>query len=303
MKTEIAKFLTEKGFSVKDDKFFATIKGYHFNGSFKENSYFTPLTLHVSFFATRIQQQTIASALSVTLGKQISVVATDYGMKFIYNNMSVKELLRILPFSLDYIPDVLAKEGALDCRYCPICGTELKPEEQRLLSVDGIFVALDEHCRANYAVTEVSAETQSDIPNNYAKGIVGALAGSLIGAVITFFATMYIGLSFIISIVSLLLATALYKKMGGKPNNVMIAVSGCFTVVFQLLACLAAYVIAAHDAFGQTSDIWQSFMAAMMIQEFSAAFYLGFILNLLFSIGSIVVYLFIYKRKKSRSVL
>lgn len=182
MKTEIAKFLTEKGFSVKDGKFFATIKGYHFNGSFKENSYFTPLTLHVSFFATRIQQQTIASALSVTLGKQISVVATDYGMKFIYNNMSVKELLRILPFSLDYIPDVLAKEGALDCRYCPICGTELKPEEQRLLSVDGIFVALDEHCRANYAATEVSAETQSDIPNNYAKGIVGALAGSLIGA-------------------------------------------------------------------------------------------------------------------------
>lgn len=83
------------------------------------------------------------------------------------------------------------------------------------------------------------------MPNNYAKGFLGALLGALVGVTI-FVILFFLGfISALSAFVAVLLGAYLYKKLGGKPNKAMVAIVSLTSLVSLVLALFLLYVLAA----------------------------------------------------------
>ena len=148
----------------------------------------------------------------------------------------------------DVLNKVLETLDALEApkkEICPSTGVELTPDNSKKVSVgdQGVMVTLTNEAieSFNSLVNQVNEE-YTKAPNNYFKGFCGILLGAIAGVIATLIFYEIGVVSALSSILSIFLGIFLYKKFGGKPNGVMIAMSLVTTIVFILGFILYIYV-------------------------------------------------------------
>ena len=302
MNNKVLDCLSHNGFILNKNRAFATIDGYHFNAVFS-GGIMPVLKLRVSFFATLQQQQFIQTTLTNSRIKGMQTSLTDYGIEITFAGGNAAVISSLLPSVLTFVTATCKNYGALNCNYCPVCGVELSSDEQRVVEVEGNYIALDNKCidRINDVLAKKYHLGNSQ-PNNYGKGFLGALLGALIGAVVAIGSFFTDTLPVLAAVLSVCLGMIFYKKFKAKQNNVMFVMVGCLTMVFQTVASVFSFMISAHltilEMGGQTEGMWQSFAQCMLLRQFSNLFYISLMISIVTSAICIFVAFFMERKKQ-----
>lgn len=296
--------LSHNGFVLNKNRAFATIDGYHFNAMYS-GGLSSVLKLHVSFFATFEQQRLIKMTLqnSGIHGTQINL--TDFGAEIVLSGMSATTLSSLIPAVLTFVTTTLKNYKALNCNYCPVCGAELSPEEQRLVKVQENYIALDDKCidRLN-EILDKKYNLANQSPN-YGKGFLGALLGAFIGGLVGLGSSFLGGIPLVAVILSVVLGMFFYKKFNARQNNVMFVMVGCLTFVFQVVATVISFMLSALIAvktMGGSSNMWEGFVQCMMLPEFARLFYISLIVTIVITALCIFLAFFTERKKQPKLI-
>ena len=303
MNKHFAAFFAERGLTVTGNRAYGVINGYETN--IVLNSLGTvPYFHHISFFATDEQKRNMAAALRSAALKFFTPQFTPYGFAFGMNDLTIKRLLKRLPSVYEYLYGLIAANGGLGAGYCPVCGNKLNLSDCKVCDIDHLSIRLDSGCIQN--INAVISEENKDFenaPNNYGKGLFGAVLGGLAGAVCSVLLYLVGFVSALSSMVSVLLGAFLYQKFEGKPNKAMIVIVAVTTLIFMEATVLGIYItvagIAARSA-GHVMSALDAFRLCMTEGEFARAFYLDLVLALIFAAVGIGVEVTVLARKIKR---
>lgn len=291
MNKKIKSYFEGLGIKVQNNVGYGNLKGFEVNIAYAALDNVAPLKMHVSFYASDETKRLITNDLR-NLKLKFFTYATDlYGITLGFNGLTYKTLINKMPEMLDKIFDVFAKNEVKGLGYCPVCGEEL-PEDSKKYLIDWSSITIDSNCVGNLnQVIEAENKDFNEAPNNYLKGTFGALLGALVGA-IAFFILFYLGyVSAITSLIAILLGTYLYKKLGGKPNVVMVVIVSITSIASMLLTVWGLYVLISQVLvieYGFTSTGIQAFKDMMTISDFSSEFLYNFGMTVLFTVLGVV---------------
>ncbi len=229
---------------------------------------------------------------------------SNHSLVIMLNGFTLKSVIKKLDENLDRIFDCLVNNNLKDSLYCPYCGKLL--EENKKSGMDGnLFVTVHPECLNQINDRIEKAETEfKNAPNNYGKGIFGAVLGGLVGLVVAFIFFLMGLISAISSFVSIALGAFLYKKLGGKPNVVMIISTICVTLLFMLGGIYFLYVFAANDLViqeGISTGTLSPFAYCMQYYNgFSGEFSYNIIMTLVFTAIASICEIFVLRKSIQR---
>lgn len=302
MNKKFSKFFSNYGMTINGNCAYGIVNGYETNANVAMLDGMAPLRMHISFYATPEQHQSIEAAIK-SIPKPLMMEFSTYGISLGFNALTVNILLKRLPGILDSVYEILSSNGALNSAYCPVCGSPMG-EETKKCNIDGLIVTIDNDCvnKINMAINAENQDFQA-APNNYFKGFLGALIGGLVGSAISV-AFYAIGLiSAISAFVSILLGTFLYQKFKGKPNKVMIIMVTLTTIVLLEATIPVIYIVAAGMAAaaeGLSMTALEAFSLLMEVDEFAIGFYSDLAMVFLFTIIGVVVEISYLSKKIKR---
>ena len=134
--------------------------------------------------------------------------------------------------------------------YCSMCG-ELLGDDKKIIELDNLRTYVHSGCHEKYKEKIIKAKESEDMkPNNYGKGVLGAVLGALLGCVI--WGIMYfMGLfSAMGGIVVAMMSSLVYDALKGKKNNGKIIIVG---IVSLVLIIVTSYVLILIELGMQTS--------------------------------------------------
>lgn len=292
MNKKIKLYLEGLGLKIEGNNAHGTLKGYEVSANVDIFDKVSPLQFHVSFNATDETKRLISKDLRELKLKYFNFGTDIYGISLGFNDpLTVGKLLKRMPEMLNSIFQVFEKYEVKGLGYCPICGEQLV-EEAKKYRIDWSLITLDSKCVANLNdVIEAENEDFDKAPNNYIPGTIGALIGALVG-VIAFIVLFFIGyVTALTSLIAILLGTYLYKKLGGKPNFIMVVIVSITSIVSMLLAVWGIYVLAAQALvfeYGFNSTGIQAFLDMMSVSDFSAEFLSNFFMTFVFTILGVI---------------
>lgn len=279
------------GMEINGNNAYGSMNGYEVNGWIRMLDNKTPFMLHISFYANDDTKRVILNEIRDLKIKYLNITSDIYGMSLGLNDITVGKLIQRLPEIMNQIFEVLNKNEVLGIGYCPVCGNELGVEGQKY-KVSGIWITLDQNCVQNLNA-QINMENQdyNDAPNNYARGVIGALIGAFVG-VVSYIVIFLLGfISALSAFISIALGTFLYKKLGGKPNKMMIVIVSTISVVAMLLTVFVLYYIVAialAPDYGFSSTGLKAFTDMMSINDFSGEFIANLVMTALFSVLGVV---------------
>ena len=275
MNKKFTEYFTGLGFNIIGNNAYGEINGYSVSADVKMLDNKAPLKLHIALYASAETKLDIIYDIIGLRIKYLSYEANAYGILLGLNDVTVGALLKKMPNIIENIFAVFTKHNALGIGYCPLCGNEVSLESKKY-HIDWALIQMDENCVAN--LNEVINEENKDFneqPNNYIKGTVGALIGAVVGA-IAYIVLFYIGfISALTAFVSVFLGAYLYKKLGGKPNKVMVLIVAVVSILSMLYTVYWLYLAAANvlaPEYGFSSEGLAAFIDMMSVQEFSSEF-------------------------------
>lgn len=289
-KAELA--LTERGMTVKGNSAYGIVQGYETNAAFTlysssyNNGFFKT---HITLYASEEEKREILCKLEGLNEKYFDTTATPYGILFSLGGTTIFSFLKRLGDVFDKVFEVIVASGAKGYGYCPICGKEIGTEDSLKHNVDGFVLSIDDECLAkvNNLISEENKCFES-LPNNYHKGILGALIGGIVGGLVAFLIAQIGYIAAISSIVAILLGSFLYQKFGGKPTKGMIAIVAVVSLVCMLASDLIVYTVAAGAAAKEADVAMSGFEALLYLlgesKEFATGFYLDLLYTFLFSL-------------------
>ncbi|MCM1290161.1 MAG: hypothetical protein NC132_05395 [Corallococcus sp.] len=285
MNKKLAAYLTERGLTVDKNRAYGVFNGFETNVEYRVFDNVTPLYLHFSCYTTDEQKRTVQQELNAAAVKYLKFAFSPYGLELGLNDLTLGKLLKRLDEILNKVCASLKDNGALGVGYCPVCGNALNFDQSKKCTVNGITVSIDNDCVDNIN-TLISAENKDfeEAPNNYLRGFLGAFIGGLVGVgvAVGFYAAGFI--SAISAFVAIFLGEFLYRKLGGKPNKMMVVILSVTTFVMMMLAVVAIYLVAAAIGAEKVGmDTFAYFKLCMQDEEISAAFTRELILTALFS--------------------
>ncbi len=137
----------------------------------------------------------------------------------------------------------LEEIGALDKKYCPVCGDEIVILETAFC--DGFQIGIDQKCKQVLMQKMIYEEQQfKSKPNNYLMGALGAGLFALIGAVI--WVILGVATNSIFGYIAILVAFLAgfgYNKFGGKNDKMKIIIPAIVTVVILLISLFIIYYV------------------------------------------------------------
>lgn len=225
---------------------------YGFINDYEVNVFEGPMTNGpIFFFSTYLND--VKKQLFVTQIKQrkLSMVQANYfefGVFVIIGAMSGKGFAKKYDEVMGIILSTLESLEAPKKDICPLTGVELDEENSNINYLNnGVKIKMTHEALndINKKIEQVN-EDFVNAPNNYLRGFLGILLGALTGLVISIILN-YLGfVSSVSSIVSIFFGIFLYKKFGGKPNGVMIAMSLITTLIFMVGFVLIIYMLFAN---------------------------------------------------------
>lgn len=289
MNKKIKEYFTNKGLTINKETGYGVIKGYETNLICMPYSQ-APVMLHISTYVTDEVKPKIISVINNMNVKMLNASFTPYGLLIGLNDITIKKLLNRLDNILDSIYAILIDYEALPKEYCPLCGGILK-ENAKTYNIEGMSIMLDPDCveKVNLAIEQENKDFEK-APNNYLRGFLGTLVGAIVGAMSFIVLYMMGFISAISAFVSILLGAYLYKKLGGKPNKMMIVFTAVTTLVVLLLTVFVLYIVAAKGLVtenGFTSTGFKAFTDMMTVKEFKSGFTRDMLMTVLFTLVGI----------------
>ena len=310
MNKKLAAFYADRGLTVSGNRAYGILGGYEVNAEvvgvgFNYSSNM-PFRLNFSFYATDEQRRNMETEIRSAGLVRCKCMFTQYGLSAEMSDFTIGKFVDRLPGIIDTLTGIISQNGGLAAEYCPVCGNAFA-DNKKECSVDGRRICLDADCVEKLnAVIDAENKEFDRAPNNYLRGFLGALIGGVAGAavaVLLYFAGFYSSLS---AIVSLVVGTFLYRKLGGKPNKIMIVIVAATTVVCMVLSVFLIYLIAAGVAAhneGLSISAMEAFKIVMQDSEVSRQFGIDMAMILLFSVIGIVLQVVgmsqMVKRKKA----
>ncbi len=280
-------FFQNYGMEIQGNQAYGTMNGFEASANVQVINNSTPLSMHIAFYATEETKRIISNEIRELKIKHLTFSTDSFGISLGLSDLTINRLIARLSDVLNQITEVLKKNNVVGSGYCPVCGDALEIENSKKYNIDGVLITLDSKCVENLNAT-IQAENQDfkEAPNHYALGFVGAVLGAIVG-VISYIILFFIGyISAISSIISILLGAFLYKKLGGKPNKVMIVIVSTVSIASMLLVVFALYLLAAiglAPEYGYTSTGFNAFLDMMNESDFSSEFIANFAMTILFS--------------------
>ena len=297
MNKKLAEFCTSKGMAVNGMQAYGVINEYEvnvkeLNVNQASNSGEYPYQFHFSFYATDDQKRIMNNALDDAKIKRCQFHFTEYGLYVALTDFTLGKLIERLPSLFELFISTISNNGGLTRQYCPMCGKEFCDNKQEL-KLDGFSIGIDSDCKDSInAAIEAENKAFEEAPNNYLKGVCGALVGGVIGIVVAIILFNMGFYSSIAAIVSIVVGTLLYKKFGGKPTKMMIVIVSMVTLVFMAISVFLCYFIDAGIAakeVGLDISAFEAFKIIMDDEEIAGMFRVDMIMVLLFSIIGVVL--------------
>ena len=301
MNKKLKTYFEQLGLLVEGNNAYGKLNGYEVSVNVAIMDTVSPVKIHVNLYAPDATKLTIVNEIKNQKFKYFVVGADVYGITLGFNDpLTIGKLLNRMPEMLDKIFAIIKRCEAKGEGYCPICGEPLKDDAKKY-RISWSMITLDTECVGNLNnVIEAENKDFKKAPNNYGRGICGALIGALVG-VIAFVILFFMGyISALTSFISVLLGSFLYKKFGGKPNVVMIVTVSVVSVASMILALFGIYVLAAQVLvldYDFTSTGIQAFNDMMTIKEFSQEFTTNLVMTVLYT--GIGIAFEIYRLSKS----
>ena len=298
-------FFESNGMAVDGNKAYGLVKGYETNAQVVMMDNTFPYKWFISFFATSDQKAQMEAALRNAAIKSFKFTMTDCGVMLGLNDLTVGRLIARLPSVFDTVYGIISGNGGKGEGFCPFCGEPLDQLTVKKSNINGMTVTLDSGCvdKMNAVIDEENRDFAS-APNNYLKGFLGALVGGVVGIVIAVLLALAGFISSIAAIAAVALGAFLYRKLGGKPNKMMIVIVGVTTLVCMVLAVVISYLIAAGIAMNEVGitdmSVFEVFALCMEDEEFSRLFYLDLVLSMVFAVIGAVAQMFVLGRSIKR---
>lgn len=285
MRKKFADYFSEHGLTVDKNRAYGVFGGFETNVELRTFDNVAPVYLHFSCYTTDEQKRAIQQQLNAAAIKFCKFAFSAYGLELGLTDMTLGRLLKRLDEVLNKICSVLTENGALGIGYCPVCGKSLDFEQSKKCTVNGITISIDNDCVDNIN-TLITAENKEfdEAPNNYGRGFLGAFLGGLVGVAVAvgFYLAGFI--SAISAFVAIFLGELLYRKLGGKPNKIMVVILSVTTFVMMMLTVVGIYFVAAAiEGAKYGYGAAQSFLIVMSDSEAQGIFMRDLLLTVLFS--------------------
>ena len=233
------------------------IDGFEVNYSVE--SYYTN-NIHCQFsaFTTPEKKRAIVNRLYQLHLNKVEFHENNYGITYTIKSMTglfnKKTTDTIMQINAEIV-SALQEEHALDKDYSPVSGKEMDYENSREIKVPVTNFKvrlLKEEVNSLNNMIDTANKNFSDSPNNYGKGFLGVLVGTLSGLALMYIFTFILGIiSAWAPILAVYLGIVLYKKFGGKPTWVMIIMN----IVVNLVALLGfMYILYLLIAVGYVTE-------------------------------------------------
>lgn len=287
MNKKIEEVLRNNHLLIEGNIAYGNIQGYEVNAIYSPFDNVTPIKFFISTYVDENQKRVISEILKKQKIKFFKYEFNEFGLFFGMNGFTVNSLAKGLQSVINIVVGCLEENHALKKEYCPICGVELKEENATKANVDGLKITIDKECFLKLN-EEIAQENQNfeEAPNHFGKGLIGALIGAIAGAILSVILYLLGFISAISAVVSVLLGAFLYKKMGGKPNAIMVVIVLIVSLITQLLAIFSLFLIAAFGICVENNIVcgaFEAFSYCMNDKEFSSAFIHDMILSAIFT--------------------
>lgn len=305
MNKKLAAFCQAYGMTVDGNLAKGQVKGFETTLLWEKFDMQWPVKIHISAYANDDQKKLILAEIRKLAIPYSSASFTQYGLLLGYNDpFTAGRLMKRLPAATDAIFAIMTEQGARGSGFCPVCGEVFEGKENKQYTIGKLPVTLHCECASDINKVIENQNAQFDAaPDNYFKGFLGALVGSLAGA--AFAILLYIAgfVSAISAVIAMAAGTFLYRKFGGKPNKVMIAIVTVTSLVVLELAIVAIYVVASGIAAAQAGvpmSPTDAFWMLMTDAEFSRLFYTDLALTFVFALVGAIVEIFYLLRQIKR---
>lgn len=293
MNKKIEEVLREKHLTINGNSAYGYINGYEINVIYTPVDNMMPFKMFISTNLDDNQRRKISETLKAQRIKFFKYDFNAFGLFCGINGFTANSLAKTLPSTINIIIRCLEENGASKKTHCPLCGKELDEENSVNANVDGLSITMDNECfsKMNEEIAQDNKEFE-EAPNNFVKGLVGALIGAVGGAILAVILYMFGFISAISAVVSVLLGAFLYKKMGGKPNAMMIVTVLLVSLIAQLVATFLVFVVAAFGICVESGLMYGAFEAFKYCMstnnEFSSSFAIDMILTIVFTVIGLV---------------
>ena len=223
-----------------------------------------------------------------------------FGIHAVVNGLTFKKAMEKLTEKLDALVEFLKENNIPGVGSCMSCGaTEVELTTVRL---NDIYVTLENECMEKLnAIVEASDKEFNDQPNNYVKGVIGALLGAFIGSVAWIILMLLGYISAITAVIAVFLGNFFWVKFGGKANNVKTVVVALISLLAMVLTCHLMYLFAASSEMIELGITNQgAFEYIMATKEWRSEYTTNMLMNGVFTIIGVAIQ-FGYTKKKDQA--
>ena len=288
MNKKFKDYLESKGFKVEKNLGIGKIDDFEVRAVYNAFSNVAPIEFTFVCYSEDSKKIELVNRL---IDKKIKYLTCDYnayGITIGTNGFTASKCIEKLDDLLNMVVENLKELEFKGSAYCPYCGLEMT-DDSVTLSRNQLFVKIHNGCKE--AINREIKEENEDFdkqPNNYLKGFAGAFLGGFAGALVMIVFYMFNFVTAVSSLVAFTLGTFLYKKLGGKPNKMMVLIVSLTSVVMILLGFVGIYLYASNKIC-TNNDIQLSGIQAFKfcfnnVEEFSKAFEYDLALQILFII-------------------
>jgi hypothetical protein len=287
MNKHIVNALSKYNFTYENNYGYGDIEGYEvnvFNNSLSVGPNFV-----ISTFLSEEQKRTFVLRFKDCKFPLCNAQYFDLGVVVTIGAITARTFEKKFDKVMPKVLSILSELGATKKDRCPVTGEEINELNSSLVPMPNTYfkirISNDGHIKENEKITKENDDFKK-APNNYLKGFIGILLGAIVGAAITLVAGYFGYITAYAPVVAIFLGIFLYKKFGGKPNYVMVAMSFVTVLVLIMGAWLSANVLLATKVLADAGYDYKGFEALGFFlvnsEEYASAFYLDLTLNVLF---------------------
>ncbi len=246
----LKKLATENGLKVAKGVAYGSLRG--FAATLSEGSGYKMIVLTTKFTDAQKLNELQAQLNGRNITRDFRVRSLNFapdGVTIVFND-TIGTVGKIKEF-VDWFFPLLAVSSATTADICTECGTQITAGTWKL--INGVAFHMHESCaQKNQMLIQEQEQAQRDADNgNYLTGLLGALGGSALGAVVW---AIVLNMGYVASLVGLLigwLAEKGYNLLKGKQGKLKIVILVVAIIFGVVLGTVAADVITLVQIIGE----------------------------------------------------
>lgn len=300
MNQKLADALHDLNFVQTKEKYFVTQVG-DYNTICILQSKIGNVVLVFPFYIDSDLKTTVYKELFNIIYKHDRIILNDYGVSLILGGM-ISNIADRFSKLINSTIDIIRNNNGLGVGYDPISGEAIDEVNSREVDFHGVYLLLNNNTIENFnkSINDIDQKFKS-LPNNYAKGFLGAFLGGLCAVTLQVILFILGYISLYTGILGVGLGSFFYTKFGGKRTSASVLIPILTTVVLITLAVIVMYLIAAPiyaSELGQSLNGIEAFIYCYTYYEgFAANFMINYVMNLVIAIASGVIMYFALRKK------